>query len=104
MGPVLLQEEIGVPGENLRCLVEPNWTLLTCDKGNFNQITARSQNVHYYHGGETRALLPCHQHPLVTKSDKWSDEKFLGNYLANFSLGVVKQTWIDQRNSNSISR
>ena len=28
MGPVLLQEETGVPGGNLRCLVETNWTTL----------------------------------------------------------------------------
>ena len=27
MGPVLLQEETGVPGENLPCLVELNWTI-----------------------------------------------------------------------------
>ena len=28
MGPVLIQEETGVPGENLRRLVESNWTAL----------------------------------------------------------------------------
>ena len=28
MGPVLLPEETEVPGENLRCLVEPNQTTL----------------------------------------------------------------------------
>ena len=46
MGPVLLQEETGVPGENLRCLVESNWTTLFSHvtKVNFNQITARSRN------------------------------------------------------------
>ena len=26
--PVLVQEKTGVPGENLRCLVETNWTTL----------------------------------------------------------------------------
>ena len=29
MGPVLLQEETGVPGENLRFLEESNWTTLS---------------------------------------------------------------------------
>ena len=44
MGPVLLQEETGVPGENLRCLVETDrTTLLTYDQSNFNQITAWSR-------------------------------------------------------------
>ena len=28
MGPVLLQEETGIRGENMRCLVESNWTTL----------------------------------------------------------------------------
>ena len=46
MDPVLLQEETRVPRENMRCLVETNWTttLHTCDQGNFNQITAQSRN------------------------------------------------------------
>ena len=45
MGPVLAQEETGVPGENLRCLVvKMDDTLLTRDQDNFNQITARSRN------------------------------------------------------------
>ena len=45
MGPVLLREETGVPGEILRYLVQSNWTtLLTYNQGNFNQITARSRN------------------------------------------------------------
>ena len=45
MGPVLLQEEIKVPGENLRCLVvKLDNNLLTCGHGNFNQITARRWN------------------------------------------------------------
>ena len=45
MGPVLLQEQTGVPGENLRCLVEKqDNTVLTYDQGNFNQITTRSRN------------------------------------------------------------
>ena len=26
VGPALLQEETGVPGENLRCLARSNWT------------------------------------------------------------------------------
>ena len=41
-------EETGVLGENLRCLVESNWTRIFSNvaliKGNFNQITARSRN------------------------------------------------------------
>ena len=43
---VLLQEETGVSGENLRCLVESNWTTLFSHvtKVTFNQITARSRN------------------------------------------------------------
>ena len=28
MGPVLIQEETGVSGENLRCLIEWNWTII----------------------------------------------------------------------------
>ena len=44
MDPMLEQEEIGVPGENQRWLVFGRVklanTLLTCDKGNFNRITA----------------------------------------------------------------
>ena len=43
MGQVLLQEKTGVPGENLGRVKLDN-TLLTCDEGNFNQITARSRN------------------------------------------------------------
>ena len=46
MSPVLLQEETGVPGENLRCFVESKWTTLfsRVTKITFNQITARSRN------------------------------------------------------------
>ena len=46
MGPVLLQEETGVPGKKPAMLdsVKLINTFLTCDKGNFNQITARSRN------------------------------------------------------------
>ena len=46
VGPVLLQEETGDPGKNLRSSVEFNWTslFLVCDQRNCNQITARSRN------------------------------------------------------------
>ena len=45
MGPVLLQEEIRVSGEDLRYKVESNWTtLFMCDQSNFNQIIARYRN------------------------------------------------------------
>ena len=46
MGSVILQEETGVPRENLRCLVESNWTTLFSHgaKVIFNQITAWSRN------------------------------------------------------------
>ena len=46
MGPVLLQLKTGVPGEKPAMFgrVKLDNTLLTCDKGNFNQITAKSQN------------------------------------------------------------
>ena len=36
-------------------------TLLTCDQGNFNQITARSQNQTQLTGYETRTLPMCHR-------------------------------------------
>ena len=46
MCPVLLQKETGVPGENLRRLVESNWITVFSHvtKVTFNQITARSRN------------------------------------------------------------
>ena len=46
MGPVLLQEETGLSGENLRCLVESNWTTIFSHVTTvtFNQITTRSRN------------------------------------------------------------
>ena len=45
MGPVLVQEETGVPGENLRCLVKSNWTTLFSHLTKVtNQITAWSWN------------------------------------------------------------
>ena len=45
MTAVFLQKETGVPEENLRCLVELNWTILfSLDQGNFkdnfNRINA----------------------------------------------------------------
>ena len=47
MGPVLLQQETGVPGERKPVVlgrVKLDNTLLTCDQSNFSQITARGQN------------------------------------------------------------
>ena len=41
MGPVLLQEETGVSGENLRCLVELNWATLF---SHVTKVTARGRN------------------------------------------------------------
>ena len=41
MGSVLLQEETGVPGENVWCLVESNWTTLF---SHVTKITAWSRN------------------------------------------------------------
>ena len=43
MGPALLQEETGVPEDPAMFgRVKMDYTLPTCDQGNFNQITARS--------------------------------------------------------------
>ena len=39
MGPVLLQEETRVSGENLRCLVESNWTTLFSHETNVTLIS-----------------------------------------------------------------
>ena len=46
MGPVLLQEETGVLGKKLAMVSRDKLdnTLLTSNQGNFNQITAQSQN------------------------------------------------------------
>ena len=47
MGPVLLQKETGVCGENLHAMrgrIKLDNTVLTCDQDNFNQITIRSRN------------------------------------------------------------
>ena len=46
MGPVLLQEETGVLGKKLAMVGRDKLdnTLLTSNQGNFNQITAQSQN------------------------------------------------------------
>ena len=46
IGPVFVQEETGVPGENVRCLVESNWKHSSHmrPRWNFNLITALSRN------------------------------------------------------------
>ena len=46
IGPVFVLEETGIPGENLRCLVESNWKHSSHmrPRWNFNLITALSRN------------------------------------------------------------
>ena len=65
MGPVLLQEESGVLGENLRCLVESNWTTLSTQhmwprwlySDNYVEPEPKPS-----HNDETHAPPQCHQH------------------------------------------
>ena len=59
MGPVLLQEETGVPGENLRRLVESNWTtLLTCDKDKLKSDNYTELESNPSQSSQARVLLP----------------------------------------------
>ena len=46
VGPVFVQEETAVAGENLRCLAESNWKHSSHmrPRWNFNLITALSRN------------------------------------------------------------
>ena len=58
----LLQEETRVPGENLWCFVESNWTTLFSYKTKVTSIHMEPE-LNTKHRGERCALPLCHQHP-----------------------------------------
>ena len=70
MGPVLLQEETGVSGENLRCFgtVKLDTTLLKRDQGNYNQITAWNRNRTFVTVVRDTCTLPYRIVPYLTLS------------------------------------
>ena len=68
MGPVLLREETGVPGENLQCLV-------TFDRGNFNQITALRRNRILVNCGEKYMHCRCNTIQAVQKPERQREGK-----------------------------
>ena len=64
MAPVLLQEETGVPGENLRCLVETNWTTLF---SHVTKVILISHLVTVVRGTCTTTVLSELQYSVVLK-------------------------------------
>ena len=77
MGPVLLREETGVLGENLRCMVESNCSTL------FSHMT-KITLIRQQHGAEVKPF-----HPFCVKIIPISADLQLYNTMDFLSLGFL---------------
>ena len=93
MGPVLLQEETGVPRRwkpSMLGRVKLDNILLTCDQGNFNRITARSWKRTLVSGERHMHYLCATSTPIVSNITSKRSWPMPFNNVWTFSVALIR--------------